>query len=63
MEAVKRELTELEKELLEVLENIANEMQSASSSGRGVGPDWFDRRIRVAREAIAKASGQRPERS
>lgn len=42
-------------ELLGRLEQIADEMQSASSQGATVGPDWLDRRIRLARAAIAKA--------
>lgn len=40
------------------LKRIANEMQVASSRGRAVSAQWLDRRIAVAREALAKAEGR-----
>lgn len=45
-------------ELLAALNQIANEMQSASSRGRDVSVSWLDARIALARVAIAKAEGR-----
>lgn len=39
-------------EVLRILDTIANEMQSANSSGDPVSARWFERRIKLARHAL-----------
>ena len=51
-------VVEIYTDMVETLERVAGEMESASSAGVSVDSKWLDKRITVARAVIAKARGQ-----